>query len=143
MKREIIQSCPSWRNGGARCDCAFVSARPWLPGMRGLDVVRVLALFSFVFHGKEYPCAVVHRFILSDEPDDDTGMWIARPAFNNRRQPDISVIHLDTIYRAAHLIPLHEGHNISPEIQPEHSYDAFRSYYVNKYADHHAFEIAS
>jgi hypothetical protein len=96
-----------------------------------------------VFHGKEYPCAVVHRFILSDEPDDDTGMWIACPAFNNRRQPDISVIHLDTIYRAAHLIPLHGGHNIFPEIQPEHSYDAFRSYYVNKYADHHAFEIAS
>ena len=143
MKREIIRSCPSWRNGGARRDCAFVSARPWLPGMHGLDIVRVLALFSFTFLSKEYSCAVVCRFTLSDEPDDDTGMWIARPAFNRRRQHDISVINLHTIYHAVHLIPVYGGHQISPEIQPDNSYDAFHAYYVNKYADHHAFEITS
>ncbi|KAF9234884.1 hypothetical protein BU15DRAFT_89804 [Melanogaster broomeanus] len=28
------------------------------------------------------------------------------------------------------------------ELKPYHSYDAFRAFYVNKYADHHAFEIA-
>lgn len=38
--------------------------------MRGLDVVRVLALFAFTFHGNDYECAVVRRFTLSDEPDD-------------------------------------------------------------------------
>lgn len=74
---------------------------------------------------------------------DDTGMWIARPADNNRRQPDISVIRPDRIYRGAHLIPLYGGHHISPEILPENSYDAYHTYYLNKYADHHAFEIAS
>ena len=111
-------------------------------GMR--RVVRICAFFSFKTQdGEDYPCAVVRWFILSDEPDEDTGMWIVRPGYNARHQPDISVVHINTIHRAAHLIPVYGAQEIPSEIGPHHSYDVFRAYYVNKYADHHAFEIAS
>lgn len=145
MRREIIRSNPSWRHGSPRLDCAFVTTDPEPQArMQGMDIVRIHAFFSFKTQdGEYYPCAVVRWFNLSDEPDEDTGMWIVRPGFNTRGRPDISVIHVDAIYRAAHLIPVYGTQETPPEIGPHHSYDVFRSYYVNRYADHHAFEIAS
>jgi hypothetical protein len=143
MKREIIRSCPSWRNGGPRHDCALVYSHPGELGMRGLDVVRILAFFTFRFHTEEYPCAVVRKYRVSDEADEDTGMWVARPAYDTRRRPKFGIIHLDTVYRAAHLIPVYDNRPISLEIQADTSYDSFRTYYINKYADHHMFKITS
>ncbi|KAH7921240.1 hypothetical protein BV22DRAFT_1019790, partial [Leucogyrophana mollusca] len=52
------------------------------------------------------------------------------------------VIHTDTIYRAAHLIPVYGVEFVPDNLKFHHSYDAFHTFYVNKYADHHAFEIA-
>ncbi|KAG1753701.1 uncharacterized protein EDB91DRAFT_1234119 [Suillus paluster] len=55
---------------------------------------------------------------------------------------DISIIHIDCIFHAVHLIPVY-GSNILPSAITSHdSYDVFHSYFVNKYADHHAFKIA-
>ncbi|KAN0085853.1 hypothetical protein V8E55_006987 [Tylopilus felleus] len=46
-------------------------------GMQGMDVVHIHAFFSFKTQdGEDYPCAVVQWFVLSDEPNEDTGMWI-------------------------------------------------------------------
>ena len=57
---------------------------------------------------------------------------------------DISIIHIDTIYCAAQLIPIYVSHHIDPaSVKPNESYDKFYSYYVNKFTDHHPFEIAS
>ncbi|KAF8551067.1 hypothetical protein OG21DRAFT_1478282 [Imleria badia] len=107
MQREMIRSSPSWRHGPPRLDCVFVTTNPEVDGMQGMSVVRILAFFSFrTKDGEYYPCAVVRWFVLSDEPDEDTGMWIVRPGYTTHRQPDISVIHVDTIYHAAHLIPV-------------------------------------
>ncbi|KAF8553111.1 hypothetical protein OG21DRAFT_1414849, partial [Imleria badia] len=50
---------------------------------------------------------------------------------------------IDTIYRAAHLIPVYGKHFVPPFLHPMQSYDSFRLFYVNKFADHHSFEIAS
>ncbi|KAF8443671.1 hypothetical protein L210DRAFT_3643262 [Boletus edulis BED1] len=145
MRREYIRSCPSWRQAYPRHDCTFVTTDSDLKGMEGLDVVRILAFFSFTLHGERFPCAVVHWFVRSDGPDPDTGMWIAQPGFNTHHQRNISIIHIDSIYRAAHLIPIYGTQSIpsEPLIQPHHSYDIFRAFYINKFADHHAFEIAS
>ncbi|KAI6001402.1 hypothetical protein EDD15DRAFT_2385918 [Pisolithus albus] len=135
MRREYIHSCHSWQNGPPRYDCAFVNTNPGLEGMRSLDVVRILAFFSFSSQSTRYPCAVVQWFDrVGDEPDADTGMWIVRPAFTTHRRPSIAVIHVDTIYRAAHLIPF---------IKPHHSYDVFTTFYINKFIDHHAFSLLS
>ncbi|KAG2342371.1 hypothetical protein BDR05DRAFT_976526 [Suillus weaverae] len=53
------------------------------------------------------------------------------------------IIHVDSIYCAAHLIPIYGTHAIPQDLKYYDSYDAFRAFYVNKFADHHAFEITS
>ena len=143
MHREHIRATPSWRNGPARYDCAFVNRHSDLEGMQGLDVARIILFFSFTFMDVIYPCALVHWFTLvSEECDEDTGMWMVKPEVTDGL-PVISVIHLDSIFRAAHLIPIY-GNNLVPDsVSLHNSLDAFVAFYVNKYADHHAFEIAS
>ena len=80
---------------------------------------------------------------IGDSPDESTRMWIVRPGYQIRNVRNITVVHIDTIYRAAHLIPIYSTHNIDPgDFSPHRSYDVFQSFYVNKFADHHAFEIA-
>jgi hypothetical protein len=77
MHREHFRATPSWRRGPARYDCVFVNSHPELGGMRGLDVVRILLLFSFSFKGVTYPCAFVRWFsTIGEEHDEDTGMWM-------------------------------------------------------------------
>jgi hypothetical protein len=142
MRREHIRATSSWRQGPARYDCAFVNSKPELDGMRGLSVVRILLFFSFVFDGKTYPCALVRWFSLAaDECDEDTGMWMVRPEVEDDDSPTISVLHLDCIFRAAHLLPIYGDDPIN-SIPPHDSLDIFPAFYVNKYIDHHAFQIA-
>ncbi|KAF8545954.1 hypothetical protein OG21DRAFT_1491733 [Imleria badia] len=144
MRREFIRSTPLWRNEAPRYDCAFVSVGPETGPMNGLEVAHVLAFFTFDFKGTYYPCAAVHWFdLVEDWPDEDTGMWLVRPQFDQQHQCGISIIHIDSIYRAAHLIPVYRKHFIPTHLRPYHSYDSFHLFYVNKFADHHAFEIAS
>ena len=59
MHREVIRSTPRWRNKEPRHDCVFVESDTKGQGMQGLDVVRVLAFFSFVADGVYYPSALV------------------------------------------------------------------------------------
>jgi len=112
--------------------------------MRGLEVARVLAFFSFVFSDEEYQCALIHWFCRVDsEPDQDTGMWIVEPEFNIDEQPLIAIVHVDSIYRAAHLIPVYQTNRyISRSLSMHDTLDTFKQFYVNKFVDHHAFEIA-
>ncbi|KIK37310.1 hypothetical protein CY34DRAFT_92952, partial [Suillus luteus UH-Slu-Lm8-n1] len=74
--------------------------------------------------------------------NEDTGMWVVQPAHNNNNTPHISVIHIDSIYRAAHLIPVYGTRVIPAQHHHHQTYDIFDRFYVNKYADHHSFEIA-
>jgi hypothetical protein len=144
MRREQIRSTLSWRQGPARYDCAFVNSRPDLEGMRGLDVIRILRFFSFAFCGVSYPCALVRWFsLVNEDRDEDTGMWMVQPEVTSDGSPAISVIHLDCIFRAAHLLPIYGDTPVPNTISHHNSLDAFSAFYVNKYADHHAFEIAS
>ncbi|KAG1882348.1 hypothetical protein F4604DRAFT_1879473 [Suillus subluteus] len=143
MRREYIRACPIWRNEHPRYDCVFVNTNLDLDGMRGMDVARVLTFFSFTYKAELYPCAVVRWFdTIGDSPNEDNGMWMVQPAHHVNNSPHISIIHIDSIYRAAHLIPIYGARFIPPQHQHHQTYDIFRKFYVNKYADHHAFEIA-
>ena len=65
-------------------------------------------------------------------------MWIVKPVPDNS-----AIIHLDSILRCTHLIPVF-GQNFidrSLGLTFSDSLDAFLFYYVNKYADHHMHEI--
>jgi hypothetical protein len=52
-----------------------------------------------------------------------TGFWVVRREFTCRGARHMGVIHLDSVIRGAHLL------------------DVYTSFYVNKYIDHHAFEL--
>ncbi|KAJ7201741.1 hypothetical protein C8J57DRAFT_1064543, partial [Mycena rebaudengoi] len=52
------------------------------------------------------------------------------------------IIHLDSILRGAHLIPIYGDSYLPRHIRHTASLDSFRTYYINKYADHHSHEIA-
>ncbi|KIK78445.1 hypothetical protein PAXRUDRAFT_163985 [Paxillus rubicundulus Ve08.2h10] len=122
-----------WRGEHPQYDCTFVTTNLEFKGVCGMDVMHILIFFTFVLHGKQYPCTVVPLFVHSEEHDENMGMWTVFPGFNSHCQPDISIIHL---------IPVYGTQEISPEIHPHHSYDIFHACYVNKFADHQTFEIA-
>lgn len=110
-----------------------------------MEVARIIRFFSFAYLGTTYPCALVHWFSrISEEPDEDTGMWMVTPDFDGTTgSPVLAVIHIDCIFRAAHLIPIFGNSFVSDEITHVNVLDSFKGFYVNRFIDHHAFEIAS
>ncbi|KAF9221556.1 hypothetical protein BS17DRAFT_797037 [Gyrodon lividus] len=81
---------------------------------------------------------------IGSQPDDITGLWMVHPSFEDNGSHESSVIHLDSIFRAVHLLPMFGNSNpIHPAVTFDKSLDAFKGYYVNKFADHHSFEILS
>jgi hypothetical protein len=140
MRRERIRSTPSWRGQKPRHDCAFVTVDEMEPGMRGMAVVRVILFFSFEYEGAYYPCALVEWFE-KVRHDPVTGLWIVRPEITHGRR-DQSVLHLDSFLRGAHLIPVYGTEKLPVDFDYSYSLDAFGAFYVNKYIDHHANEIA-
>jgi hypothetical protein len=138
MFHERIRSIHSWRKGPERRDCVFVEHDPNLPGFCGMYVAQVLAFIKFKYDHITYPCAVVKWFsTIGNSPCADTGMWMVR------RDNDIpDLIHLDTIVRAAHLIGIAGTSTLPYELNFTDSLNAFRTFYVNKYINYHAHEIA-
>jgi len=143
MRRELIWATSSWRKGPPRYDCIFVNAGP-NGGIHGLDVARVTLFFSFKFQNEVYPCALVDWFVcFGNEPDEGTGMWIVEPELDVDGERLISIIHLDCIFRAAHLIGVNGQGFLLKELQYHQSLDAFAMFYVNRFIDYHAFSIIS
>ena len=147
MYREVIRSTPLWPMGdipGPRRDCVFIDMGDSEGiGMRGLLVARVYLFFRFSHNNVNYPCALVHWYSTSDEPDPSTGYWIVQPEFTRQGARNASVIHVDTILRGAHLLPRFLSDvPVYREINYMNVLDVFTSFYVNKFIDHHAFEVA-
>lgn len=143
MYRERIRAVRSWRGGAPRYDCVFVEQDAEQPGFRGLHAARVLAFMSLQKSDITYPCALVTWFsVIGDEPDPDVGMWMVDPDLDAEGDREMSIIHLDTILRAAHLIPVYGDDPVPRHFKHTHSLDRFAAFYINKYADHHSHEIA-
>jgi hypothetical protein len=108
----------------------------------------VLCFFSFHYGCdlETFLCTLVHWFkLVSDKPDPGNGMWMVKPSFLNSELDtrELSIIHIDTIVHAAHLLPIF-GNEFVPEKATFHeTLDIYCAFYVNKFADHHSFEIAS
>ena len=139
MRRERIRSTPSWRGGKPRHDCAFLVEDEEKAGMSGMAVVRILLFFSVTYNEVQYPCVLVEWFQrLGCDPV--TGMWVVRPDRTCGRR-DKTVVHLDCFLRAAHLIPMYGNQKIPLAFDHSYSLDTFEAYYVNKYIDHHSYEV--
>ncbi|KAF8875258.1 hypothetical protein CPB85DRAFT_1378657 [Mucidula mucida] len=143
MKREHIRSTPSWY-GYPRRDCALVVEDADKPGFHGMSVVRILLFFSFTQSGVEYPCALVHWFNrYGARPDPKTGMWMVKPDNRGRdsREPYLSVVHLDSLFRGVQLLPVFGPDPLPKDFHYSDTLDAFDAFYVNKYVDYHAYEM--
>ncbi|GBE83019.1 hypothetical protein SCP_0500620 [Sparassis crispa] len=144
MHCEHIRANPVWRGLAPHFDCALINCDSTQDGMLGIEVVRIHLFFSFKHEGHRYSCALVHWFQrIDDQPNEDVSMWVVQPEMDVQHIPFMSVIHLDSIICATHLIPVYGDARISRDITDENSLDAFQAFYVNKFADHHAFEILS
>jgi hypothetical protein len=143
MRRERIRSTPVWRATVPRRDCVFVVENQDKSGFRGMSVVRVKLFFSFLYEGEEYPCALVEWFKkIGRSPEEQTGMWVVKPESDDYGRRLTSVIHVDTILRGAHLLPVYGKQFLPLRFHYSWSLDSFEFFFVNKYADHHANEIA-
>ncbi|KAG0692604.1 hypothetical protein DFH29DRAFT_985714 [Suillus ampliporus] len=143
MHRELICCTPSWRRKDPQYDCVFIVEDQEKAGMRGMIIGRLKLFFSFLFEGVTYPCVLIDRFSrMGRGPDSVTGMWKVKPEITGAHGARVqSVEHVDTILRSAHLIPIFGSGPLPDGFHFAHSLDGFNSYYVNKYADHHAHEI--
>ncbi|KAJ7618617.1 hypothetical protein FB45DRAFT_981191 [Roridomyces roridus] len=143
LLRERIRSVRSWRGGPPRYDCVFVAHDQKTPGFRGLLVARVLLFMSVKHRGFVYPCALVTWFSsIGEEPCPDVGMWMVEPDIDDRGNRVLDIVGLESLVRAAHLIPIFGDDFIPHHFSYTWSLDRFKSFYINKYADHHSHEIA-
>ncbi|KAJ7175244.1 hypothetical protein C8R43DRAFT_976292 [Mycena crocata] len=138
MYRERIRSNPRW-HGYARRDTVLVDVGS--PVMGGIVVGRALLFFSFTFCDRDYQCALVAWLVpVGETPDPDTGMWVVEPE-RERGAQTLGIIPLDSIARAAHLIGVYGRVALPEDFHFSNSLDAFDTYFVNPYADHHMYEF--
>ena len=143
MKHECIHAVSHWRKDPGHFNTLFINAAhdnvesddesTSNHGFLGLEVARAHLFFSFTHNGVKYPCALVHWFShMGDMPSDITGMYIVEPDHLPTGQPVTTVVHLDTIVRATHLLPVFSNH--SPLSKHQHhvqTLNSFSEFYIN------------
>jgi hypothetical protein len=141
MYREQIHSNPNWRGEYIRYDTMFVETNAELNGMPGMAIGHAHLFFSFTFRDKVHSCALVHWLVPFDEPDEDTGMWVVQPEYQGNGRCTQSIISLNCIARAAHLLPIYGSAFLPENFHFADSLDVFLTYFVNPYIDHHSNEF--
>ncbi|KAJ7429538.1 hypothetical protein B0H11DRAFT_2405483 [Mycena galericulata] len=138
MYRERIRSNPNW-HGYARRDTVLVDVGA--PTMNGVVVGRVHLFFSFAFSEQLYECALVNWLVpVGQAPDPDTGLWVVEPE-RYRGVLTMAIVNLDAIARGAHLIGVYGTAALPENFHFSDSLDAFDTYFLNSYADHHMHEF--
>ncbi|KAG1807119.1 uncharacterized protein BJ212DRAFT_1449385 [Suillus subaureus] len=119
MQHKHIHSVPSWHRGPGCYDTVFVNTGSE-DGIHSMEVVHVLCFFPF-------------HYLVSDKPDPGNGMWMSSTLGSSQ----------SSLQYAAHLLSIF-GEEFVPEKATFHeTLDTYCGFYVNKFADHHSFEIAS
>lgn len=145
MYRERIRATPTWNGGESsvpRYDCILVQVSPEDNGFRSMQAARVRLFFSIKHNSNTIPCALVEWYeTVGNGPDKDVGMWVVKPEYTANRQRRVAaVIHLDSVVRGVHLIPVYRKQQIPRKHAYSTTLNNFRQFYVNKYIDYHAFE---
>jgi hypothetical protein len=145
--RERIRATPARGQDGStvpRYDSVLVATDATSSGFSSMQAARIRLLLSVTHLNKVIPCALVDWFIPEGNgPDPVTGMWVVKPqrTANNRRSS--SIIHLDSVLRGIHLLPVHKKRVVTQAHSYSRSLDIYRRFYVNKYIDYHAFETVT
>ena len=143
MHHKCIHAVTSWRHGKPQHDCVFTNTDKLKPGMHGLSVVPVRLFFSVTMKCVKYPCALVHWYsLVRDSPNENTGIWVIEQDILDNGKPWTAVIYLDSILHLAHLLPIYGDKQAPRDMKYMDSLDIFEEFYINQFADNHAFEIA-
>jgi hypothetical protein len=140
LRRERIRSTPNFFGHPCR-DTVFVVTDDSQLGMEGMEIGRVLLFFSFEYRQRNFSCTLINWFVHADERDPDTGMWIVKQEFDRHDDPTLEIIHVDSIARAAHLLPIYGDSRVPEDFDHHNALDTYHSYFVNHYVDHHAHEF--
>ncbi|KAL1740672.1 hypothetical protein HDZ31DRAFT_47033 [Schizophyllum fasciatum] len=141
MRRERIRSTPTW-SGVPRRDTVLIDVGADEDIMKGMNIGCVYLFLSFKHNGTIYPCALIHWHIPnSDSPDPETGMWVVNPEYLGDGRPALEVVHLESIARGVHLIGRYGRAFLPDDFHYTYSLDAFQSFYINHYSDHHMHEF--
>ena len=144
MRTECIHLTTSWQKQGPQHDCALVVKDQDKLRIQGMSVVRIKLFFLFTHDMKTYTGAFVEWFKCVDaRPDPKTGMGKIRPDTYRNGQHITTVLHLDTFLHGVHILPVFGRDLLPSDFHFLYSLDAFETYYISKYADHHAHEICS
>ena len=156
MRKERIRAVPCWRGSHARFDTVLLkpNSDPESTSndeltVNSFSVAQARLFFSFKYDQASYECALVHDYqVVNPSPDEITGMAIVKRAMRGRLQR-ARVVPLNDIVRAVHLIPVFSEMG-TKRIPKKYKYELtldspklFKRFYVNKFVDHHAFEILS
>ena len=145
MFHEVIRAVSNWGMGeilGPRYDCVYV-VKHGTPGTRmcNLRVVCIRSFFSFEYGSETHCCALVHWYRLwRDEPDHGNGMYIVLPDVVGGHW-NMTVISVDSIIRATHLLPIFDETHLDHTLNYTHSLDVFKAFYVNHLIGSHAYEL--
>ena len=91
----------------------------------------------------KYPCALFNWYSpVGNSPDENMGMWVIEHSILDGGKLWTAVIHLDTILCLAHLLPIYRDKKAPRGVKYMDLLDIFHNFYVNKFTDHHTFEIA-
>jgi hypothetical protein len=140
LRRERIWSMPCFF-GSPCCDTVFVVTDDSWPGMEGMEIGCIQLFFSFQYRCKDYSCALINWFVHADERDPDTGMWTVTQEHDHHGKPTYEVIHIDSIAQAAHLLPIYGNSWVPEDFDYHHALDAYHTFFVNHFVDHHAYEF--
>ncbi|KAI6104486.1 hypothetical protein EV401DRAFT_2060884 [Pisolithus croceorrhizus] len=134
MHCECIHATPSWQGGPAQYDCVFVSMDDAQDGMLGMEVAQVY----------NFSCTLVCWFdCIIDVPDELIGMWMVAPSFPDDSLHNLTVIHVESIVCNAHLLPIFGKEYVPSLVSCHNALDIYQAFYVNHFADHHAFKLVS
>ena len=155
MKCEHIHAVSCWRGDPGCYDTLFINApandvdgnAEDLPthGIQGLEVACAHLFFPFTLNGVKYPCTLVHWFShTTDTPSDITGMYTVETDYLPNGKPVTAVVHLDTVFRAVHLLPISSNHpTLSKHQHHEQTLDLFSEFYINQYINYHTFKVVT
>jgi len=99
------------------------------------------SIHSPLSHQVRLEYLVVYRIYSALLNNPDNNLWIFEPDYSCDGHRIMSVVHADSIIRAAHLLPVFKDKTPIPrEIDFTNTLDVFKAFYLNKYIDYHAFE---
>ncbi|KAE9384731.1 hypothetical protein BT96DRAFT_1095978 [Gymnopus androsaceus JB14] len=110
--------------------------------IHGMVPARVLLFFTFKYYNEVVECAFVQWFApTANGPDRETGMWMVVPEKLSNGTPSTAVVSLKAVVRGVHLIPDFGDTPIPEDFDYTVSLDVFPSFFVNRYSDHHMYEL--